>query len=107
MTRIFSAFVLVFGLVTGAFAGGDEEASYVALQQLLAGRRALIGKLRSARPPAASGRRRTYPVRGVYRPRFVESGADAGKRIHLAPAVVARQAAHRLLPRCLHRQIRR
>ncbi len=38
---------------TTAFAGGDEEASYVALQQLLAGRRALIGKLRSARPPAA------------------------------------------------------
>ncbi|WP_343225113.1 DUF1631 family protein [Luteimonas sp. MC1750] len=35
---------------TTALSGSDEEASYVALQQLLAGRRALIGKLRSARP---------------------------------------------------------
>ena len=38
---------------TTALAGSDEEASYLALQQLLAGRRALIGKLRSARPSGA------------------------------------------------------
>ena len=35
---------------TTAFAGSDEQASYGALQQLLAGRRALIGKLRATRP---------------------------------------------------------
>src|SRR5690606_4401294 len=35
---------------TTAFAGRDEQASYAALQQLLAGRRALIGKLRSNAP---------------------------------------------------------
>ena len=32
---------------TTALAGSDEQASYVALQQLLAGRRALLGKLRA------------------------------------------------------------
>ncbi len=35
---------------TTAFAGSDETASYEALQKLLAGRRALIGKLRATRP---------------------------------------------------------
>ncbi|HEY4531460.1 MAG TPA: DUF1631 family protein, partial [Luteimonas sp.] len=40
---------------TTAFSDGNEDASYDALQQLLAGRRALIGKLKSARPPAATG----------------------------------------------------
>jgi hypothetical protein len=35
---------------TTALAGGDEQASYAALQQLLAGRRALIGKLRAGKP---------------------------------------------------------
>src|SRR5690554_1468704 len=34
---------------TTAFAGSDEQASYTALQQLLAGRRALIGKLKSGK----------------------------------------------------------
>lgn len=38
---------------TTAYEGSDEQASYAALQQLLAGRRALIGKLRSAQPSAA------------------------------------------------------
>lgn len=39
---------------TTALGGGDEKASYAALQQLLAGRRALIGKLRPARPGGAT-----------------------------------------------------
>src|SRR5690606_10041930 len=37
---------------TTAFAGSDEQASYVALQQLLAGRRALLGKLKAGKKPA-------------------------------------------------------
>jgi hypothetical protein len=38
---------------TTAFAGSDEQASYASLQQLLAGRRALIGKLRSSKSATA------------------------------------------------------
>ncbi|NLA67800.1 MAG: DUF1631 domain-containing protein [Gammaproteobacteria bacterium] len=39
---------------TTAFAGSDETASYEALQKLLAGRRALSGKLRATRPKGPS-----------------------------------------------------
>ena len=44
---------------TTAFAGSDEAASYEALQKLLAGRRALIGKLQANKPRASA---RTMPT---------------------------------------------